>query len=427
MRKISISETNDYFVSGGKPFFYLADTMWAAFYNPTLEEWEEYLEYRRRQGYNVVQISVLPLNHESPGKNLGVFPFHATSNGKWNYYKYNEEFFQRADKIVDMAAEKGFVVALVLLWANFVKDTWASQFNPDKILPYDAVKPYTEYVSKKFAKYNPMYIISGDTDFQTEDTVKYYKTAMETIKYLYPDALTGLHTSPRVEDLPAEIEESPDLNIYMYQSGHSWEDQHLTYDLARHYYNKPIKRPIINTEPCYEGHGYAMKYGRFTDFDVRKAFWQSILSGAKAGFTYGNHGLWRFHRRWIEFTEKKEKHAKLPFEWRDCLRFKGAKDIAFGKYLFENYSLYNIEPVDYVLKYMDGIKMAASPDLSKIVIYVPYATDVTVKLDLSDYDLKIVELQERNVLVPDVETKGDTSIIKIYDYNSDAVIFGFKR
>jgi hypothetical protein len=47
MGPITVSKTHDYFVQGGKPFFYLADTLWSAFTNTSFEEWEEFLNYRK--------------------------------------------------------------------------------------------------------------------------------------------------------------------------------------------------------------------------------------------------------------------------------------------------------------------------------------------------------------------------------------------
>ena len=41
----------------GSPWFYLADTVWSAFTNPTDREWEEFLRLRREQGFAALQIT----------------------------------------------------------------------------------------------------------------------------------------------------------------------------------------------------------------------------------------------------------------------------------------------------------------------------------------------------------------------------------
>ena len=62
----------------GSPWFYLADTVWSAFTNPTDREWEEFLRLRREQGFAALQINVLPqwdrsiLAHEPSHKSLSL-------------------------------------------------------------------------------------------------------------------------------------------------------------------------------------------------------------------------------------------------------------------------------------------------------------------------------------------------------------------
>ncbi|MCZ4141538.1 hypothetical protein BZG17_27375, partial [Escherichia coli] len=57
----------------GKPMFYLADTVWSAVTNAALEEWEEYLDYRKMQGFNVLQMNVLR-QWDASGSDLHVEP-----------------------------------------------------------------------------------------------------------------------------------------------------------------------------------------------------------------------------------------------------------------------------------------------------------------------------------------------------------------
>ena len=59
MIKLEISSTKDYFTNNGKGFFHLGDAFWTAFYNPTMEEWQYYLELRRMQNFNVIGINIL--------------------------------------------------------------------------------------------------------------------------------------------------------------------------------------------------------------------------------------------------------------------------------------------------------------------------------------------------------------------------------
>ena len=125
--------------------------------------------------------------------------------------------------------------------------------------------------------------------------------ALEATKAVCPDALLTMHMTPS-GDLPRSFVDA--IDFYMFQSGHHVERQDRPYTLAEKFLQYPVKRPIVNAEPPYEGHGRVGSPTRFSAFDVRKATWQSLLSGAKMGVTYGAHGVWSCHRRGMDFLNK---------------------------------------------------------------------------------------------------------------------------
>jgi hypothetical protein len=423
MEPISVSPTSDYFVRGGKPFFYLADTIWSAFTNITLQEWEEYLNYRKMQGFNALQIDILPQWDRSHSDHDGLEPFEKTDKGLWNFHKPNAAYFDRAKQMTAMAYAKGFIPALTLLWCNYVEGTWGAQRLPGNQIPQDAIRSYVQYVCQTFAEYQPIFLVSGDTDLKTPETIKRYLTALKAVKEFCPAALTTFHLNPPT-DLPEEIAKAPELDFYMYQSGHIFEEQANAYILAQRFYAKPVKRPVVNGEPCYEGHGFGFKYGRFSGFHVRRAVWQSLLSGAKAGFTYGAHGIWGWH---TIGTFPGVDFSGLPYPWRTALRLQGAWDVGFIKWIFEMYNLFEIEPTNGILNDTPEIRMASTPDGKKVVIYIPFNTDVQVKINLNDYDCLCVNLTERLVAKPEIQTSGDGSVIKMHDFNADVLVLGFRK
>jgi Protein of unknown function (DUF4038) len=428
MNKLGINKDKDCFIQNGKPFFYLADTIWSAFTHVDLTEWEEYLNYRKMQGFNVLQISILPISHDASESDINIQPFETDEKGVFNYKKINPVYFERARKMLDMARDKGFIPALVVLWGNVVKDTWMSDAHPENIMPLDMVKPYTEYIVKEFSRFNPIYLISGDTNFGSEQTTAYYMAAMETIKKVSPDSLTTLHICGGNTNYPEDVIESPHLDFYMYQSCHMIENQEWSYELAEQFLAKSVKRPIVNGEPCYDGHGHGGKYGRFNEFDIRKATWQSLLSGAKAGVTYGAHGVWSWHKKNKAFNNVG--FSGIPFDWRTSLRLEGAWEAGFAKWIFENFELVNTNPVKLVVNdsetQRNEIRMSADKDMEKFALYVPYSTEIKLSLDLSKYDLTLITLKNRYFTKPEVKVEGNISFIKPYDFNSDAILIGKK-
>lgn len=425
MENLRVSDTKDYFLCNGKKVFYLADTVWSAFAKISMEEWEEYLEYRRMQNFNVLKINILN-QYDAEGEGKRLHSFNLFADGSINFYSFNQEYFEKAQKMLARAVEKGFIPALVVLWGNYVKDTWQSKESSKLVMPYDAVIPYAEFVVKTFSGFNPIYLISGDTDFNSEESIKYYKTALDTIKLLSPKALCTLHMQGCKSDLPDLFVESENLDFYMYQSSHSVEGQFWAHRLAKDFYLKPVKRPIINGEPCYEGHGYGFKYGRFNAFDVRKAMWQSILAGAKAGITYGAHGVWSWHTKGSRFMG--EEYSSVPYDWKTALRFEGAWDASYLRWLFEVYDMFDLVPrKEILLNETEEIIAAVSSNNEKVVVYVPYNIEVKLNFDLTGYEIYMVNLSERKVLKPRVEIIGNVSVVRMHDFISDVLLIAINK
>ncbi len=421
--RLEICETKDRLSKGGAPFFLLADTVWGIFSSAALHEWEEYLFLRKQQQFNALQIHILPLIGDASDTHTGLYPFHRDPDGKWDFHRINDAFFDNAETMVRMAVDSGFLPVLALLWRDYVPGTWANNKNPDLIMPKDAVKPFAEYVANRFKPYEPMYFISGDIIFDNEEVSEYHFIALESIKAVDPDALTAMHVGGGRHELPDRIFRSPCLDLYTYQSGHVWEVQQDSYKLAEQFMKKSIKRPIFNSEPCYDGCGYGNEYGRFDAFDVRKAFWWSVLSGAKAGFAYGAHGLFSWYRKGAVFTS--ENWCKIPFDWKTALQLPGAWDVSYSKWLFDRYELQGLEPGnDHLLTPYEDIRMAISPNLDKFALYIPYSNDAVVNLDLSGYQVEIIALANRQVIRPEISVQDGVSVIRMLEMNSDSLVIG---
>ncbi|MCX8170852.1 MAG: DUF4038 domain-containing protein [Candidatus Bathyarchaeota archaeon] len=409
----------------GEKFFYLADTCWSAFTNPSLEEWEYYLEYRGMQGFNAIQINVLPQHDRSVSENY-MDPFEPLPDGGWDFGRRNEKYFDRAEKMVEMAVDRGFTPALVVLWCNYVRGTWGSKISPKRIIPMEHLEEYVTYVAERFGKYNPIFVISGDTNFEAEDSIAYYKTAMDIVKRVAPSSLTTMHLMGGLWEIPEVFVKSPNYDFYMYQSGHHRERQHLPYELAQKFYNMPVKRPIVNGEPCYEGLGSIgdhEKYGRFNSFDVRKAIWQSLLSGAKAGAAYGAHGVWSWQRGVREYGYAAA--YSIPYDWRTALHFSGAFDAAFAKWIFEKYDLFDIKPAnESLLNKSSEIRVSKGKD--KIVIYAPFNAEIKLSAEFSSYKWEGIELRGRRIFKPKIEVDGGRLTVKTTEFNGDILIIGAK-
>ena len=422
MGRLQVAKTKDHLLRDGKPFFYLADTVWAAFSNLPLDRWAPYLRYRKMQGFNALQISILPVAHDASTSERNVDPFWRDQHGEWDVTRLNEVYFDRAEEMIQMAVDADFVPVLGVVWKCYVPETNACKKSPEKSgMSLDAMKAYVEYAVRRFKKYDPIFFISGDTEWNHDEEATYYLEALEITKRECPDALLTMHLAT-AKDLPQVFEERVDF--YMYQSGHRLE-QTTPYELAQKHANSAIKRPVVNSEPCYEGHGKVRAGARlrFDAFDMRKATWQSLLSGAKMGMAYGAHGVWSCHFEGMGFVNPTQKFA--PYDWEVGVRLEGAWDVAYAKWLWEQYNWVDLEASDAVVGEDEAVRLSVSGDASKVVLYTPCAYDIEVAMDLSGYQCTLIDLANRRNTVAVVDT-GEASTIRMNTFNGDALFVAVK-
>lgn len=416
MSRWELAPTQDYFLRDGKPFFYLADTVWMAFSNLTIDEWGRYLAYRRLQGFTALQISILPITHDTSMSPENSDPFLPGADGNWDFAAYNPAYFDKAETMVQMAVDQGFVPVLGMLWCSYVPGTRCSKNSPvASAMPFEAVAPYAAYAAERFKEFDPIFFISGDTQFESPEEEPYYMAALEATRAVCPDALLTMHLTPN-GDLPRSFVDA--IDFYMYQSGHHAERQERPYTLAEKFCAYPIKRPVVNSEPPYEGHGRVGERTRFNAFDIRKATWQSLLSGAKMGVTYGAHGVWSAHKRGMTFLNAHRSFE--PFTWDEALTLDGAWDVGFARWLFESYNLFETNPVDILRNEDPEIRAAANADRSTVAIYAPYAFDLDLDMDLSGYTCIQIDLASRRIVTPEIET-GPRSWVGMHRFNADVL------
>lgn len=405
---LSISENKRNLLKDGSPFFYLADTCWSAFTNISESEWKYYLIKRKAQGFNVLQINVLAQWDRSRNDHE-ILPFNE-NNGIFDFCTFNDEYFERAHKMCEEACSMGFTLSLIVLWSNYVIDTWASDMDNGKnIISEIDLNQYFTKVIDYFDKFSPIYVIGGDTDFPSDRTVKTYLSAFNYFNNYSPDTLKTIHIKGRYFEIPEVIKN--EIDFYFYQSGHNVSYVNMPYSLANIFYDLEPKKPIINAEPCYEQMGYARRvYGRFTQRDVRQAAWQSVLSGASAGITYGAHGIWSWQSLTSDFSEEIGEAFDSPLLWQDALNLDGANDYGYLSFIFKFLKITNVIPFNEVLVNGDeSIRIGRNENSDIILIYLPSNTKFNLKINLEDYNIHLIDLNSKNILIPKIKFNNTTT------------------
>ena len=335
MSKFTTDTHRRCFLRDGKPFFYLADTAWCAFSHLSEDEFRQYAAKRASQGFTVIQISALPLAFHTSK----IHPFEI-SDGKYDFGCINPAYFSHAAKLCEIAREEGLEPCIHLIWVSYMPDSWGTE-HP---IPEENLAKIAGYMLKTFKNAAVFYSVSGDTRFESERIVRYYKTVLDLAAEITPDALMTFHINPEGYP-PQELTSHPMHRFASYQSGHGdrdWMTKILS--LSARFYNDFPDLPIVNTEPCYEGIGhYLNKELRFGCADIRRAAMISMLSGACAGISYGAHGIWQC--RLCDMPMIGEETWGPSDDLFTALEMPGAYDIGKIRRIFEDENLFGLVPV----------------------------------------------------------------------------------
>ncbi len=392
-----------------QPWFYFADTCWSAFTNINLSDWCAYLDKRQQQGFNAVQIDILR-QWDASSSAQSFEPFAVSSRTadryNYNYDQLNLDYFKHAGELLDEVIKRHMTPVLVLLWGNYVAETWMHQADfvtvPNNTMTLAQIKNYVQYATTYFKAYDPIYFVSGDVDFPTDpqqvnSIVTAYDQVLKTAKSVDSKSLYGFHINGENDHLPKVFLDQVDF--FTYQSGHGAPGQATAYQIPRAMRAKGFTGPMFNAEPCYEAMPEmgAATPSRFNAKAVRQASWSSVLAGANAGITYGAHGIWSWHVTGANHIYGNG--TMMPLDWHQALTLPGAQDVSLMVQLVSKVFAKPLQPLATVFPENPAI-IAAETQLngeSLTVLYVP----ANVCLDLTPLKLAVIH----SVRVLDLSTR----------------------
>ncbi|HSC55041.1 MAG TPA: glycoside hydrolase family 140 protein [Phnomibacter sp.] len=302
---LQVSANHRYFqTDDGKPFFWLGDTGWLLFVKCNREAAIKYLDVRKQQGFNVVQVMVL---HDM-NNTKNVYGDNALINedaSKPNTTPGNNfadaaqyDYWDHVDFIVQEAAKRGIYMAMVPVWGSNVKS--------GKVTAAQA-EGYAAFLANRYKSYSNIIWLNGG-DVRGTEGLEAWKAIGTTLKKYDPKHLVTYH--PRGRYSSSEwFHNEPWLDFNIYQSGHkdyaqdtvraekyhygedNWKFQETDYAL------NPVK-PSFDAEPSYENipHGlHDSLAARWNDADLRRYAYWSVFAGG-AGFTYGENSTMQFNK-----------------------------------------------------------------------------------------------------------------------------------
>jgi len=331
--------------SDGKPFFWLGDTGWLLFTKCNKDEVLHYLDTRRQQGFNVVQVMVLHslaavnVYGDSALLNKNIATPDTANNPEHNYWN-------NIDFVIAEAGKRGIYIGLVPLWGSNIKD--------GKIAATQAAV-YAKFLAQRYSRYNNIIWINGG-DIKGGDAPEVWNTIGSTIKKYDTAHLVTFH--PRGRNSSAEwFHQAPWLDFNMFQSGHKDYAQDTSSNEQNHFgednwkfvqadYKRLPAKPTMDGEPSYENipHGlHDSMQSRWAAADVRRYAYWSVFAGG-AGFTYGENAVMQFHT-----MGKKGGSFGVNNNWKKTINAPGAGQMIFLKQLMLSVPYFDRQPAQQII------------------------------------------------------------------------------
>jgi len=336
----------------GKAFLMQGDAPWSLISGLTTEEAKLYLDTRRRQGFNSIIVNLIEHKFRGPVNRYGDGPF--TTPG--DFSTPNEKYFEHADLVIRLAAERGMQVLLAPIYLGYIgtDEGWIEETlanGPEKC------RGWGRYVGKRYRDFdNLVWLIGGDRnpDKAREDV----DAIVAGIKEFDNRHVFTAHCHPE--------------NSAVDQYGKDgWLELNSTYTYGIVHrmlladFNRKPAMPFFLTESTYEGEHNA------SAVQIRRQAYWAILCGATGQFM-GDRPVWLFDPG-----------------WQAALSSTGAQDMTRWGELFRSRPWYELVPdekhevvVDGLGEFrgLDYLAAARTADGGTVIAYMPTARPITVDL-----------------------------------------------
>lgn len=313
---LSVSANSRYLVDeSGEPFFWLGGTTWGMSEWLTREGVDAYLDHRKVQGFNVVQLCLFwgkreddPVTFTTNPPNAYGFRAFMETNGKPDPNQPHvveggspelpNDYWDHVDYILQAAEERGIMVAILPVWGRRYVNATHQGFS-EEVFSRESMRSYGAFLGKRFRAYTHIiWVMGGDVKADHGGDFRgYYRAMAEGIV----GGVTGEtahwnEASPWWDSalMTYHPDGAPMVNSSEWFHQDAWLDFNMietfthtdaVYQAVQQDYqlSNPVK-PTVMGEPGYEG--FSTPNGAITGVQMRRQACQSMLGGA-AGFTYG--------------------------------------------------------------------------------------------------------------------------------------------
>jgi hypothetical protein len=371
------------------PFFYLADTGWLMMYKLTMSEIGFYLDKRKSQGFNAIQIMLLSSRNERtddgiPANRQGNYPFHNRNSGNGmngDPLQPNEAFWSFVDQAVALAESKGMYLCLLPVWGHAVDPQspyWANDSNllfPNNSTGIQRAGAYCQWLGNRYKGYNNIIWMLGGDRKAVRDGVDYRPVWDAMAEGLLRGRSNYLITYHSQGGISSGGERSSTwfnnrhwLSFNTFQSGHGRDRKE--YILEDWVFGKPT----YDSEACYrnidlsdDGSGDLV-----SPHDVRKSAYRSVFEGG-FGYVYGELGV-------FQFFDGTDPWFSVNQVWRNTIDDESAWQMGYLKSLMVAHP-YQVNDSSILSNYGSGAsRRVACKGGNWRMVYIPDGQSVTVYL-----------------------------------------------
>ena len=410
---LTVSENRRFIATAeGDPFFWLGDTGWLLFTKLSREEAELYLETRRQQGFNVIQVMVL---HDVRNA-VNVYGDSALTGNRIDQPKvtsgdsFNDpgqyDYWDNIDYILDIAGRKGLYMAMVPVWGSNVRSGLVTREQAEK---------YALWIAERYKNRKNVIWLNGG-DVRGDDSTVIWNIIGSAIRKTCKNQLITYHPFGRTQS-SAWFHNEPWLDINMFQSGHRRYDQDTTglaygednWKYASDDYSRTPVKPTIDGEPSYEGipqglHDTAQPF--WTDTDVRRYAYWSVFAGC-CGFTYGNSSVMQFYKS----PDRNPEYGAKEY-WNTAMNATGASQMKYLKQLMLSKPYFERIPAGELLAGKQGEKydyIAITRGKKYVFAYTCNGSDISLDMKMLSWpEYKVSWFDPRNGKMTDSGSEKNT-------------------
>jgi hypothetical protein len=276
---------------------------------------EQTLQTLKAGPFNKIRMCVFPKWYGYNKAEPPLYPFVGTAPDKWDYTKFNPEFFRHLEKRIAQLRDLG-IEADLILFHPYDEGHWGF----DR-MPAEADDRYLKYVIARLAAHrNVWWSLANEFDFMKEKTDADWNRFLSIVKDADPFGhMRSIHNGTRLFN-----QTDPRLTHASIQNGSA------VADFGRAVlYRDAFEKPIVFDEAKYEG-DIPERWGNLTAEEMVHRFWQGAIAG-----TYTGHG-------------ETYKHSEQVIWWArgGVLHGKSPERIAFLRKVMEDGPAGAWDPID---------------------------------------------------------------------------------